>query len=155
MLIYVSQYQGGDSTVKTVKAEQEGDQGDSADSHTTETFTSSVDQHIDYAAPESSASTSNVYSIARPEQPDYDQLPHRMRGMEITDNKSENHDDRVNILFPSLELQLCKALFCFLKESNSFVLKVFVHLTCIAGYRSHSSQWSWNRYRSDNCDFDG
>lgn len=82
---------GGDSTLKRVKAEQEGN---SDESHTTETFTTLVDQHIDYVATESSASTSNVYSIARPEQSDYDQLPNRMRGIEITDNKSDNHDEK-------------------------------------------------------------
>lgn len=90
--------------MKRVKPEQDGDQGDLAESHTIETFTTSVDQHIDHVAPENSASTSNVYSISRPEQSDYDQLPNRMRGMEITDNKSDNCDDKVNTLLLSLEL---------------------------------------------------
>lgn len=82
-----------------------------------------MDQHIDYVATESSASTSNVHSIARPEQSDHDQLPNRMRGMEITDNKSDNHDDKVKTSYVMSKkvYSFTQAHFCFLKEKTSYV----------------------------------
>lgn len=44
---------------------------------------------------ETTASTSNVSSIARTEQSGYDQLPKEMHDMKIRDEKVDPHDDKV------------------------------------------------------------
>ncbi|KAG8363343.1 hypothetical protein BUALT_Bualt19G0012600 [Buddleja alternifolia] len=91
---------GGDSNFKRVKVEQELDQRDPYEVEPGVDCLRAPEQHIEPNSLEAVASTSDAHY--QPEKSVYNELPKEMHEMKIRDDKSDNHEENVKDMEPTI-----------------------------------------------------
>lgn len=81
-----------------------------------EKSSTTVKHHMASTSVGNAASTSTVSSMVRSEKSGYDKLPKEMREMKIREEKSDNHEDKVEIVLVFLEIFILILHFSILQK---------------------------------------